>query len=190
MELLPNSNGMLPNSPSLFCVRFLRRIALATLMALWTGTTSADSAGGLRITPESVVRYLNQDLFISPGVGFDKVRIGHTFQQVARAWGNPNKSYDDDLGSKTAWVYKIGRDSEIAVSGGTRVYSIEITGSFNSPFSTSQGANFGMTPHQVIGIYGKPSGSENLEKLRYPNKGITFRFKGGALQWMKVYSPD
>lgn len=170
--------------------RRLRSLTVMLALVMATGTTSGDVTGTLRITPDSVIRYLHQDLFISPGVGFQKVKIGDTFQQVVLAWGNPNKSYDSDVGSKTAWVYQIGRDSQIAVSGGTKVTSIEVTGSFNSQFATREGANFGMTPHQVIGIYGRPAGSESLVKLRYPNKGITFGFKSGALQSMKVYSPS
>ncbi|MFC1680577.1 hypothetical protein ACFL1S_02135 [Pseudomonadota bacterium] len=165
-------------------------ILIPLALVLTMGTSSADSTGGLQFTPESVIRYLHQDLYISPGVGFQKVQIGNSFQQVALAWGDPTKSSNSDIGGKTVWVYRIGSDSEIAVSGGTRVSSIEVTGSFNSSYATSEGANFGMTPHQVIGIYGKPSGNESLVKLHYPNKGITFGFKSGALQLMKVYSPD
>ena len=189
MDPFPILTGVPASPSSLPRARLLRRAAFAAILTLYSGSGWSDSTGVLRITPESVIRYLHQDLFISPGVGFDKVRIGYTFQQVELAWGNPNKTYDSDVGSKTAWVYEIGRDSEIAVSGGTRVTSIEILGSFNSPFSTTQGANFGMTPHQVIGIYGKPSGTEDLARLRYPEKGITFNFKSGALQRIKIYSP-
>lgn len=183
-------NGTLFKPAVLSKCRYLLVLFSAPLfLAAAAGTVSADNTGMLRITPESVIRYLQQDLFVTPGVGFQKVRIGQTFKQVALAWGNPNKAYDSDVGSETAWVYKIGRDSEIAVSGTTRVSSIKITGTFNSPFSSTEGANFGMTPHQVIGIYGKPSGDENLVKLRYPGKGITFGFKSGALRSMRVFRP-
>lgn len=190
MDPAANYSGKTLNHLTRSFSRFLVLLTVAPILLLVPVSGATQSTSVLKITPESVIRYLHQDLFISPGRGFQKVQIGHTFQQVARAWGQPNKSYDSDIGSKTAWVYRIGRDSEIAVSGGTRVRSIEVTGSFNSQFSTSEGANFGMTPHQVIGIYGRPSGDEDLVKLRYPNKGITFGFKNGALGSMKVYPVD
>lgn len=183
--------GILFNSAATIKSRYLLLLfGVPLYLAMATSTVSADNTGLLRITPESVIRYLHQDLFVTPGVGFQKVRIGQTFQQVALAWGNPNKAYDSDVGSETAWVYQIGRDSEIAVTGGTRVSSIKITGTFNSPFSSTEGANFGMTPHQVIGIYGKPVGDDDLVKLRYPKKGIIFGFKSGALRSMRVFRPS
>ena len=168
----------------------LRLLVLPVAFVLTMGTGSAAGTGTFQFTPESVIRYLHQDLFISPGVGFEKVQIGQTFQQVALAWGDPNKAYKSEINSKTEWIYRIERDSEIAVSGGSKVSSIEVTGSFNSSFATREGVNFGMTPHQVIGIYGRPAGNESLAKLRYPDRGITFGFKSGSLQSMKVYSPD
>jgi hypothetical protein len=142
-----------------------------------------------RITLESAIRYLQQDIFILPGVGFQKVQVGHSFQHVALTWGNPNQAYDSDVGSRIAWVYRVDNASEIALTGSTRVESIDISGSFNSSFTSREGANFGMTPHQVISIYGKPAEEGNLVKLRYPDKGITFGFKNGALRTMRVYSP-
>lgn len=150
---------------------------------------SSSMAQQPRITPESVIRYLQQDIFISPGVGFQKVQVGQSFQHVALIWGNPNQAYDSDVGSKIAWVYRIDHESEIALSGSTKVESIEITGSFNSPYTSSEGANFGMTPHQVVSIYGQPAEGGNLVKLRYPHKGITFGFKNGALRMMRVFAP-
>ena len=183
-------NGILFNPATIFKSRYLYLLFVVPLFfATAANTVSADNTGMLRITPESVIRYLHQDLFVTPGVGFQKVRIGQTFQQVASAWGNPNKAYDSDVGSEIAWVYQIGRDSEIAVTGSRRVSSIVISGTFNSPFSSTEGVNFGMTPHQVIGVYGKPAGDEDLVKLRYPKKGITFGFKSGALRSMRVYRP-
>ena len=185
-NLLNRACGLLTRSFS----RIVISLAAAPVLLLVSEPGATQSTGMTRITPESVIRYIHQDLFISPGTGFHKVQIGHTFQQVALAWGQPNKTYDSDVGGKTAWVYRIDRDSEIAVSGGTRVRSIEVTGSFNSQFATSEGANFGMTPHQVIGIYGRPSGDDDLVKLRYPDKGITFGFKNGALRYMNVYPAE
>jgi hypothetical protein len=163
-----------------------RALAGCLLAILAAGSATAEQP---RITLESAIRYLQQDIFISPGVGFQKVQVGHSFQHVALTWGNPNQAYDSDVGSRIAWVYRVDNDSEIALIGSTRVESIEITGSFNSSFTSSEGANFGMTPHQVISIYGRPAEDGNLVKLRYPDKGIAFGFKNGALRTMRVFSP-
>ena len=172
-------------------LRYSYRIYTGCLLtAIVASSTSAEQVKTPPITPESVIRYLQQDVFISPGVGFKKVQIGHGFQQVLLAWGNPNRTYESDVGSRIAWVYSVDHNSEIALSGRTKVESIQITGSFNSPFGSSEGANFGMTPHQVISIYGNPAEEGNLVKLRYPRKGIAFGFKNGALQTIRVFSPS
>ena len=171
--------------------RCANRVSIGVFLffAVLTGAT-ADEVGVRHVTPESVIRYLQQDLFVTPGMGFRKVRIGSTFEQVMQAWGNPNKSSSSDIGAKKAWVYSVDRGSEISVSGSTKVESIEVSGSFNSPFSSIEGANFGMTPHQVISIYGKPADEGKLAKLRYPDRGIVFVFKSGALTSMRVFPPD
>ena len=142
-----------------------------------------------RITPEAVVRYLQQDLFVSPGIGFKKVRIGQTFQQVAQSWGHPNKAGKQTDTGYTVWEYHAG-DSRISVGGGAKVTSIKVVGSLNSPFASREGANFGMTPQQIITIYGVPSNSTNLARLRYPAKGIEFGFEHGALKQISVFSPN
>lgn len=142
-----------------------------------------------RITPETVVRYLSQDLFLVPGVGFKKVQIGHAFIQVAQVWGTPNKGFESsDTGNKVVWLY-LAKDSSISLTGGSTVKTIRIEGSFNSPFASSEGAHFGMTPHQIISIYGPPDESDGLTQLSYAAKGIEFSFEHGALKWMRVFSP-
>ena len=141
-----------------------------------------------RITPEAVVRFLMQDLFVSPGIGFQKVQIGQAFTQVAESWGNPNKTGESSDTGYVVWEYDTG-DSKIRVAGGPKVTSIKVIGTLNSPFTSSEGASFGMTPQQVITIYGSPTDPNNLAKLRYPDKGIEFGFEHGALKWMSVFSP-
>ena len=141
-----------------------------------------------RITPEAIVRFLMQDLFVSPGIGFEKVHIGQTFTQVAESWGNPSKAGESSDTGYVVWEYDTG-DSKIRVAGGSKVTSIRVIGTLNSPFTSSEGASFGMTPQQVITIYGYPTDPNNLAKLRYPNKGIEFGFEHGALKWMSVFSP-
>ena len=165
------------------------RIILASwlLASVYISGVEADSTTP-RITPEAVVRFLLQDSFVSPGIGFQKVKIGQTFKQVAENWGNPNKAGESSDTGYVVWEYDAG-DSKIRVSGGSTVTSIKVIGSLNSPFSSSEGASFGMTPQQVITIYGSPTDPSNLAKLRYPGKGIEFGFEHGALKWMSVFSP-
>ncbi len=162
-------------------------IASCLLASVVMGGAEADSTTA-RITPEAIVRYLMQDMFISPGVGFQKVQIGQTFTQVAESWGNPNRADRPTETGYVVWEYDAG-DSKIRVAGGSKVTSIKVIGTLNSPFTSSEGASFGMTPQQVITIYGSPSDSNNLAKIRYPNRGIEFGFEHGALKWMSVFSP-
>ena len=177
------------NATSFRCRCVSIALAGCLLTAVFASTAAAQSAAP-RITAETVVRYLQKDLFISPGVGFQKVRIGNTFEQVARVWGLPNKKLESsEAGSQVIWVYNIDSDSEIALAGSSKVSTIRVLGSFNSPFSSREGAHFGMTPHQVISIYGAPADAGNLTRLRYPKKGIAFAFEQGALRAMQVKPP-
>lgn len=177
--------------PSIFTLNHLHKlrivVASCLLTCVFTSNSQAESTTP-RITPEAVVRYLMQDSFVSPGVGFQKVHIGQTFKQVAETWGNPNRAGNTTDTSYTVWEYDAG-DAKIAVAGGSKVTSIRVIGSLNSPFTSSEGASFGMTPQQVITIYGLPADKNNLTKLRYPGKGIEFGFEHGALKWMSVFSP-
>ncbi len=142
-----------------------------------------------RITPETIVRYLSQDLFLSPGVGFKQVQVGQPFARVAQVWGTPSKGFESsETGNKVVWLY-LARNSSISLTGGSNVKTIRIEGSFNSPFASSEGAHFGMTPHQVISIYGRPEENEDLTHLSYPSKGIEFSFEHGGLKWMRVFPP-
>lgn len=145
---------------------------------------------GAAITAETVLRYLQKDVFLSPGVGFQKVRIGYSLRRVSEAWGLPSKGFEStDTGSRVVWVYHAA-GSEIVLTGTSAVKTIKVAGSMGSPFSSSQGAQFGMTPHQIISIYGAPAKADELTELRYPGKGIEFGFKHGGMKWMRVFSPE
>ena len=169
----------------------IKPIAVAAFLLATLGATDPLSAQSNvpEITPEKVVRYLSQDLFLSPGVGFKQVQVGHPFVQVERVWGRPNKGFEfSEIGNKVVWVY-LADDSSISLTGGSTVKAIRVEGSFTSPFSSSEGAHFGMTPQQVISIYGPPEDTDSLTHLSYPSKGIEFRFEHGGLKWMRVFSP-
>ena len=164
-------------------------LAVCLVCVIFSGGAPAQSTMP-QITVESVLRYLQKDLFLSPGIGFRKVQIGQLFDRVAQAWGIPNKKFESsDAGYNTTWVYIVDKDSQIAVGGGATVTTIRVLGSLSSPFSSSEGAQFGMTPHQVITIYGPPPKQGDLARLSYPKKGITFAFEHGVLIAMQVTSP-
>lgn len=154
-------------------------------------TVKAQETAAPRITAETVIRYLQKDLFLSSGVGFQKVQIGHTFKRVSETWGLPTKGYEStDTGSRVVWIYRAA-GSEIVLTGTSivKTITVRVAGSLGSPFSSSQGAQFGMTPHQVISIYGIPAEADDLTQLSYPGKGIEFGFVHGGLNWMRVFSP-
>lgn len=162
-------------------------IFLLTAMVIHNSVGAQSNAP--RVTPETIARYLSQDIFLSPGIGFKQVQLGHAFVQVAQVWGTPNKGFEDtETGSKVVWVY-LAKDSTISLTGGSSVKAIRVEGSFNSPFASSEGAHFGMTPHQVISIYGPPETNDDLTNISYPSKGIEFSFEHGGLKWMRVFSP-
>lgn len=187
--------------------RFSTAYAALTNFALTCGVLLAAVVPGVsqgdatvpQITPETVVRYLQQDIFISPGIGFDKVKIGQPFAEVAAAWGVPDEASGHDPAQKNAeatgtdggieWVYLAGRDSRITLTGGSNVNTITVEGSLSSPFASAEGANFGMTPQQVISIYGPPTTSGSLTQIDYSSQGVAFGFEHGSLKTIRVFNP-
>lgn len=136
---------------------------------------------------ESILRYVDQDLSIEPGIGFKKVRLGQSFKSVAQNWGKPTSVKKSGLFSaENKWYYQAG-DSLVIVTGGNAVESIEVSGKFNSPFQTTEGARFGMSLHQVTAIYGRPSGGRDLSYLKYARRGIEFAMHNGVLRAMRVF---
>lgn len=153
------------------------------------GTAVAQTANGVPLPGELVTRYLQQDIFLKPGIGFERVRIGDSFEQVARRWGQPESIRGTSfLGRSKAWIYGAGQDAFVIVSGGKKVNGIEVVGDFNSPFESTEGVRFGMTPQQVTTIYGSTAADATLTTLTYPGRGIKLTFKGGGLRSMYVFA--
>lgn len=139
------------------------------------------------LNTESILRYLEQDLSIQPGVGFRKVRLGQSFASVAQIWGRPSSTERSGLLKVTnKWYYRAG-DTQIILVGGKTVESIEVSGRFNSPFQTTEGARFGMSPHQVTAIYGLPNRSEGLTYFGYTHRGIEFAMQNGTVRALRVF---
>lgn len=170
---------------------FVRLLALSSVTACCMGSASAQTATGVPVPGELVTKYLQQDIFLKPGIGFDRVRIGDSFEQVQRRWGRPESVRGTSfLGTGKAWVYGAGQNAVVIVSGGKKVKGIEIVGDVNSPLQSSDGVRFGMTPQQVTTIYGPTAADAALTTLTYANRGIKLTFKAGGLRSMYVFAAN
>lgn len=137
-------------------------------------------------TGEVITRYLQQDIFIRPGVGFRSVQLGHSFVQVAQTWGEPvGMRRTGFFRSNRIWGYQIGPNTEVLLSGPSRVTTIEVRGTMASTFQSTEGARFGMTPQQIRSIYGRPDSSEG-HRFTYSRRGVEFDFESGVLRKIRV----
>lgn len=140
-----------------------------------------------QISTESVLRYLEQDLNIQPGLGFKKVRLGYSFAKVSSIWGQPsNVQQFPVFGLTKKWSYNAG-STRIVLVGNKVVESIEVIGDVSSPFQTSEGVRFGTSPHQIIAVYGRPDKAKGLEYLTYNRRGIEFAMENGNLRALRVF---
>jgi hypothetical protein len=156
-------------------------------IALFESTPRAqENSGAESSTPaELVTDYLQRDVFLRPGVGLKKVRLGMKFDDVLRAWGRPTSATRGDV-SGTRWTYRIAEHTTITLIGIGTVKTMRIAGAFNSPYVTTEGASFGMAQHQLASIYG-PTGSDSGE-INYNRRGIAFVLDQGQVSEMRVFS--
>lgn len=136
---------------------------------------------------EMVTDYLEQDIFLRPGVGLKQVKLGMPFEQVLQAWGEPTSTGRHDLVDKK-WTYEIANHTRIALIGGDNVEAMRIEGGFNSPYVTTEGAAFGMAQHQLATIYGARNAESG--KVTYDERGIGFILDGGQVSEIRIFSPD
>jgi len=163
-------------------------IALTFLLAGHAGPPAAHAQNQDPATAaEMVTDYLEQDIFLQPGVGLKKVRIGTPFAQVRQEWGAPTSTDRHDLIDEK-WIYEIGQHTRIALIGGDKVKAIRVEGAFNSPYSTTEGASFGMTRHQLATIYG--SGDSGSNSLTYEKRGVGFAMEHGQVSEIRIFPPD
>ncbi|MDH3636943.1 MAG: hypothetical protein OES09_00565 [Gammaproteobacteria bacterium] len=152
-----------------------------------TGATLAQNiVPAAPATAQMLIRQLQQDAFVRPGLGFRRVQLGHGFDQVARAWGSPTRRKSTLLSS--IWEYRVVNDTSVILRGGSTVDSIEVIAGFNSELQSAEGARFGMATYQVISIYGNPD-KRTSNNLSYLRKGIEFGFARGGLRSIKVFAP-
>ncbi|MBS1269100.1 MAG: hypothetical protein MAG794_00043 [Gammaproteobacteria bacterium] len=133
-----------------------------------------------------VTDYLQRDIFLQPGVGLKKVKIGTAFDRVLQTWGPPTqKKRDNIFGNR--WTYKIADHTMITLIGGDSVEVMNITGKFTSPYVTTEGASFGMAQHQLATIYG-PKETDS-ERLNYNDRGIGFVLDHGQVSKIRLFPP-
>lgn len=135
---------------------------------------------------EMVTDYLEQDIFLRPGVGLKKVKLGMSFEAVLQAWGEPDRRERRNVfGNK--WTYEIGDDSRIVLAGGDNVETMRILGGINSPYTTTEGASFGMPRHQIATIYG--ARETESSKVNYSERGVGFTLDQGQVSEIRIFAP-
>ncbi|MGA8261992.1 MAG: hypothetical protein WB783_17400 [Arenicellales bacterium] len=134
---------------------------------------------------ELVTDYLRQDIFLQPGVGLKKVRIGTPFGQVLKVWGPPTSKGGGISGN--AWTYQLGGSTKITLSGDSKVKVMEVAGGFSCPYVTTEGASFGMARYQLATIYGSAPGSSDT--VTYDHRGIGFVLDHGQVSEIQVFAP-
>ncbi len=163
----------------------------AVVFALTTASppASAQTSDSPSTLPLEFIRYLERDLFIAPGIGFKRVKIGDSFDEVLSSWGQPQAAKTALLSRKKQWYYKVDDTTVIMVEGKKTVEAITVSGGVTTPFETTEGARYGMAPYQIVTIYGAGPEGDLPGKLDYPRRGIAFDFQSGAVRTITVSAP-
>lgn len=134
---------------------------------------------------ELVTDYLKQDIFLRPGVGLKKVKIGTTFDQVLKVWGRPTSKGGGIAGNE--WTYQLANNTRITLSGGDKVRTMDVAGGLGCPYVTTEGASFGMARYQLATIYGSAPGESDT--VTYDHRGISFVLDHGQVSEIQVFAP-
>lgn len=159
-------------------------VLIALSIALLVPTGGAAQSESPASAAEMVTDYLQQDIFLRPGVGLKKVKIGTPFEQVRRTWGQPAEAGRHRL-LDNEWVYEIAGHTRIVLIGDDSVEIMRIEGGVNSPYTTTEGASFGMPRHQLATIYGGTDAESN--KVTYAERGIGFTLERGQVSVIRVF---
>lgn len=136
---------------------------------------------------EMVTDYLEQDIFLRPGVGLKQVKLGMSFEAVLQAWGEPDRREREKItGNK--WTYELGDNSRIVLTGGDSVTSMRVRGGLSSPYTTTEGASFGMPRHQLATIYG--ARETESDRVTYSDRGVGFILDQGLVSEIRIFSPE
>ncbi len=167
------------------------RLLVCALNCLLCGTTIAQTAPDQPVTPaDLVLHYLQQDMFLRPGNGFQRVHIGQTFDQAAKVWGKPKTAKRGRVDKINQWVYEAGDGTVLILNGKQAINSITVAGASSSLYQSTQGARFGMTPSEVARLYPGLPPRGKVKQLSYPRLGIAFSFANGTLAAMQVFAPS
>lgn len=175
---------------SLYC----GRVGLALGMWILTMLPVAVPAqtGQIESNPQAnaIIQQLQRDVFVQPGRGLKRVKVGDSFSQVFKTWGVPNSSKTRGILKRTReWLYLAEDGTQLIVSGKKVVEEMIVRGSATSPYQTVEGARFGMAPYQIAAFYGTAAPEKSGERLEYPSRGVSFEFSQGALHSIDVYPP-
>lgn len=138
-------------------------------------------------TGELVIQYLQQDIFLRPGVGLKSVKLGMPFEAVLQAWGEP-ASRDSGSWTDTKLIYRAGNHTRIILSGDDSVESMRVQGGLGSPYTTTEGVSFGMAQHHLATFYGAKQARSG--KVTYSKRGIGFGFTQGRVSEIRIFYPD
>ena len=168
-----------------------KRATFAVLTALFTALSVAPMAAAQdQETPsaaEMVTDYLKQDIFLRPGVGLKKVKLGMSFEQVLQTWGKPTRTRRQVFG-ENQWIYEVADHTRIALIGDNSVESIRLEGGVSSPYTTTEGASFGMAQHQLATIYGAREADSG--RVTYSERGVAFVLEQGQVSEIRIFHPD
>jgi len=163
-----------------------------TLLAssdLAAATVTAPASSPQRL--QALLTYLQQDIFLTPGVGLKKVKIGQPIALVIQAWGQPLQQKSSGfVGRIQQWLYRgLGNTDIIVFSQSQRVTRLSFRARLVSPYQTVNGLQFGMQPVQVRSLLGVGQ-SDNGQRLAYPKKGLAVEFKEGRVQIISIFAPN
>jgi hypothetical protein len=166
------------------------RLLACALNCLLCGASIAQTAPEQPVTPaDLVLHYLQQDMFLRPGSGFQRVHIGQTFDQAAKVWGNPKNVQRQRVDAAKKWAYEAADGTVLILNGRQTIELITVAGTSSSLYQSVQGARFGMTPSEVARLYAGPPPRGKAKQLSYPRLGISFTFTDGSLAAMQVFLP-
>jgi len=139
---------------------------------------------------QTLLKYLQQDIFLTPGVGLKKVKIGQPVTQVLKIWGQPGQQQSTGfLGRLHQWLYRgLGNTDIIVTSLNGQVNRLSFRAHLVSPYQTVNGLQFGMLPVQVRSLFGSGQTGDDGQ-LRYPTKGLAVEFKEGRVQIITIFQP-
>ncbi len=168
---------------------FNMALCASIVSSLLPSTAAAQAPNAPSLTGDIILGYLQRDVFLNPGRGLQKVKIGQAFTRAANTWGPPKRIKKRMLSANQSWIYQSDDGTLLILNGEKTIERITVTGKPNSQYQTVDGVRFGMTPKDVVGFYSGPRPVGGVKRLAYPRRGIAFDFKHGKLHSIDVHAP-